>query len=86
MSNLITNRYDFVYLFDVKDGNPNGDPDMDNQPRIDVETQMGIVTAVCIKRKVRNYVELKENHKAPYDIFIRQGNILNTILDAEKGK
>ena len=88
MENYIKNRYDFVFLYDVKDGNPNGDPDFDNQPRIDFETREGIVSDVCIKRKVRNYVQLKvqagELDAAKYDIFIRQGNILNDIINDEK--
>lgn len=67
----IKNRYDFVFLFDVKDGNPNGDPDFDNQPRIDEETEQGLVTDVCLKRKVRNYVQLLKGLESPYDIFIR---------------
>ena len=58
MSEVIKNRYDFVFLFDVKDGNPNGDPDQVNLPRADAEDQHGLVTDVCIKRKVRNYVNL----------------------------
>lgn len=89
MENYINNRYDFVFLFDVKDGNPNGDPDMDNQPRIDFETREGLVSDVCIKRKVRNYVQLKveagELDAERYDIFIRQGNVLNDIINKEKG-
>lgn len=84
MENYIKNRYDFVFLYDVKDGNPNGDPDMDNQPRIDFETREGLVSDVCIKRKVRNYIQLKaeagELDASKYDIFIRQGNILNNII------
>lgn len=80
MSTPIKNRYDFVYLFDVKDGNPNGDPDQANLPRADAENQEGLVTDVCIKRKVRNYVMLKHELKSPYDIFIRQGNVLNPII------
>lgn len=88
MENYIKNRYDFVFLYDVKDGNPNGDPDMDNQPRIDFETREGLVSDVCIKRKVRNYIQLKveagELDSSKYDIFIRQGNILNNIIN--KGK
>ena len=87
MENYIKNRYDFVFLFDVKDGNPNGDPDMDNQPRIDFETREGLVSDVCIKRKVRNYVQLKveagELEPSRYNIFIRQGNILNNIINEE---
>jgi CRISPR-associated protein Csd2 len=80
MSNPIKNRYDFVYLYDVKDGNPNGDPDQANLPRADAENQEGLITDVCIKRKVRNYVILKHELKAPHDIFIRQGNVLNPII------
>jgi len=84
MDNYIKNRYDFVFLYDVKDGNPNGDPDFDNQPRVDFETREGLVSDVCIKRKVRNYIQLKveagELDAARYDIFIRQGNILNDII------
>ena len=69
MGEPIKNRYDFVFLFDIKDGNPNGDPDQVNLPRADAEDQHGLVTDVCIKRKVRNYVQLKYDLKAPYDIF-----------------
>ena len=80
----IKNRYDFVFLFDVKDGNPNGDPDFDNMPRTDEETNQGLVTDVCIKRKIRNYVHLlKESNEldsSRYDIFIREGNVLNSII------
>jgi len=86
MSEPIKNRYDFVFLFDVKDGNPNGDPDQANLPRVDVENQEGLVTDVCIKRKVRNYVSLKHGLNAPYDIFIRQGNILGPIIDNSAGE
>jgi CRISPR-associated protein Csd2 len=90
MDNYIKNRFDFVFLFDVKDGNPNGDPDFDNQPRIDFETREGLVSDVCIKRKVRNYIQLKveagELSSDNYDIFIRQGQILNDIINGEKGK
>jgi CRISPR-associated protein Csd2 len=80
MSKQITNRYDFVFLYDVRDGNPNGDPDQANLPRADAENQEGLVTDVCIKRKVRNYVILKHELKDPYDIFIRQGSVLNPII------
>lgn len=90
MDNYIKNRYDFVFLYDVKDGNPNGDPGFDNQPRIDFETREGLVSDVCIKRKVRNYVQLKveagELSSDKYDIFIRQGNILNNIISNENEK
>lgn len=81
----IKNRYDFVFLFDVKDGNPNGDPDQANLPRVDAENQEGLVTDVCIKRKVRNYVQLKHNLNNPNDIFIRQGNVLAPIIDKTSG-
>lgn len=86
MSESIKNRYDFVFLFDVKDGNPNGDPDQANLPRVDAENQEGIITDVCIKRKVRNYVSLKHKLESPYDIFIRQDNILNNLIDKAKGE
>jgi CRISPR-associated protein Csd2 len=90
MADSIKNRYDFVLLFDVKDGNPNGDPDQDNLPRVDAENQEGLITDVCIKRKVRNYVELKfekatEAEKKTHAIFIRQGNVLNPIIEKAKG-
>jgi len=81
MSNVIQNRYDFVLLFDVKDGNPNGDPDAGNLPRIDPETGHGLVTDVCLKRKVRNYVYLAEGGRGGYDIFIKEKAILNNLID-----
>jgi len=82
MSNLLKNRYDFVLLFDVKDGNPNGDPDAGNLPRIDPETGNGLVTDVCLKRKVRNYVQLvKTLNPAGYGIFIKEKAILNNLID-----
>lgn len=81
MNNLINNRYDFVLFFDVKDGNPNGDPDAGNLPRVDPETGHGLVTDVCIKRKVRNYVQLSNGNKAGYDIFIKEKAILNNLID-----
>ena len=77
----LENRIDFVYLFDVIDGNPNGDPDAGNLPRIDAETGMGLVTDVCLKRKVRNYVELSQERKPGYDIFIREKAVLNNEID-----
>lgn len=86
MSEPIKNRYDFVFLFDVKDGNPNGDPDQVNLPRADPEDQRGLVTDVCIKRKVRNFVMLKKELKAPFDIFIRQEQVLNSIIDRTSGE
>lgn len=82
----IKNRYDFVFLFDVKDGNPNGDPDFDNMPRTDEETSHGLVTDVCIKRKIRNYVQLLKGLESPYDIFIREGNVLNTIIEQKRNE
>ena len=75
----LENRYDFVYLFDVKDGNPNGDPDAGNLPRIDAETGRGLVTDVCLKRKVRNYVSLIKNDEPPNDIYIKEKAILNQV-------
>lgn len=74
-------RYDFVLYFDVKDGNPNGDPDAGNLPRIDAETGHGIVTDVCIKRKIRNYVQLTKGNEAGYDIFVKEKAILNKEID-----
>mgnify|MGYP001581374016 CR=1 FL=1 len=82
MSNTINNRYDFVLFFDVKDGNPNGDPDAGNLPRVDPETGQGLVTDVCLKRKVRNYVQLSNGNKSGYDIFIKEKAVLNTLIDA----
>ncbi len=76
----ITNRYDFVLYFDVKDGNPNGDPDAGNLPRIDAENGEGIVTDVCLKRKVRNYVSMVMKHERPYDIFVKEKAILNQLI------
>jgi CRISPR-associated protein Csd2 len=75
---IINNRYDFVYLFDVKDGNPNGDPDAGNQPRIDPETGHGIVTDVCLKRKIRNFVTMAEPKPDEnfYDIYVKERGIL----------
>ena len=73
----LENRYDFVYLFDVKDGNPNGDPDAGNLPRVDAETGKGLITDVCLKRKIRNFVSLTKGDKPPYDIYIKEKAILN---------
>lgn len=74
-------RFDFVYMFDVQDGNPNGDPDAGNLPRIDAETGVGLVTDVCLKRKVRNYVQVSKGNEAGYDIFIKEKAVLNTLID-----
>ena len=62
----LENKYDFVYLFDVQDGNPNGDPDNGNSPRLDAESGRGIVTDVCLKRKVRNYIQMVKDLTPPY--------------------
>lgn len=78
----LKNRIDFVYIFDVQDGNPNGDPDAGNLPRVDAETGMGLVTDVCLKRKVRNYVQVVKECAAGYDIFIKEKAVLNTLIDA----
>lgn len=81
MSNQINSRYDFVLFFDVKDGNPNGDPDAGNLPRVDPETGHGLVTDVCLKRKVRNYVQILKGNKDGFDIFIKEKAILNNLID-----
>ncbi len=81
MSNTINNRYDFVLFFDVKDGNPNGDPDAGNLPRVDPETGHGLVTDVCLKRKVRNYMQISNKNKEGFDIFIKEKAILNNLID-----
>jgi CRISPR-associated protein Csd2 len=73
----IRNRYEFVLLFDVKDGNPNGDPDAGNLPRADSETGFGLVTDVCLKRKIRNYVGIVKKEEPPFDIYIKEKAILN---------
>ncbi|TRZ52018.1 type I-C CRISPR-associated protein Cas7/Csd2 [bacterium] len=92
-TDAIKNRYDFVFLFDVKDGNPNGDPDQANLPRVDAENQEGLVTDVCLKRKVRNYVGLKKSTLTDqgntiadkgFDIFIQEGAVLNRAIDKAK--
>ena len=84
MSEVIKNRYDFVILFDVENGNPNGDPDAGNMPRIDPETGHGIVTDVCLKRKIRNYVETVKEDADGYRIYIKDGVPLNRS-DLEAG-
>lgn len=80
--NELKNRIDFVYIFDVQDGNPNGDPDAGNLPRVDAETGMGLVTDVCLKRKVRNYVQVAKELADGYDIFIKEKAVLNNFIDA----
>ena len=77
MSEAIKNRYDFVILFDVENGNPNGDPDAGNMPRVDPETGYGLVTDVCLKRKIRNYVETLKEDAEGYRIYIKDGVPLN---------
>lgn len=78
----MNNRYDFIYLFDIKNGNPNGDPDAGNAPRVDAETGKGLVTDVCLKRKIRNCICLTETNddgtpKQGYDIYVKEKAILN---------
>lgn len=75
MSNPVENRYDFVLIFDVKDGNPNGDPDAGNLPRIDPETGHGLITDVCLKRKVRDYVMLAKKLSAEFDIWVKSKSL-----------
>ncbi len=82
MSEIIKNRYEFVIFFDVENGNPNGDPDAGNLPRIDPETNFGLVTDVCLKRKIRNYVETVREDCTGYRIYIKDGVPLNRS-DAE---
>ncbi|MYH61591.1 MAG: type I-C CRISPR-associated protein Cas7/Csd2 [Caldilineaceae bacterium SB0675_bin_29] len=83
--NSIQGRYDFVYFFDCKDGNPNGDPDAANAPRVDPQDMHGLVSDVCLKRKIRNYVLEANGGEEPFDIFVRQGSILNeSITQAHK--
>lgn len=96
MSEPIKNRYDFMILFDVENGNPNGDPDAGNMPRVDPETGVGLVTDVCLKRKIRNYVETVKEGEQGYEIYIKSGASLNSsdqrafqyygITDAKKAK
>lgn len=81
MSTQLKNRYDFMLVFDVKDGNPNGDPDAGNLPRVDAETGEGLVTDVCLKRKVRNFVQLTKGADAGYDIFVKEKAILNKEIE-----
>ena len=73
----LAHRYEFVYLFDVTNGNPNGDPDAGNLPRLDPETNHGLVTDVCLKRKIRNFVTLAKNNAAGYAIYMQEKAILN---------
>ena len=77
----LKNRIDFVYIFDVQDGNPNGDPDAGNLPRVDAETGMGLITDVCLKRKVRNYVQVAKELSEGYDIFIKEKAVLDNLVE-----
>lgn len=81
MSTPIQHRYDFVYFFDVTDGNPNGDPDAGNLPRIDPETNQGLVTDVCLKRKIRNFVEMSKGDSPRYEIFVQEKAVLNHQIE-----
>ncbi|HEY1862626.1 MAG TPA: type I-C CRISPR-associated protein Cas7/Csd2, partial [Roseiarcus sp.] len=74
---VLSHRYDFVFLFDVSNGNPNGDPDAGNLPRLDPETNQGLMTDVSLKRKVRNYAEIAKDGEAGYAIYVQEGAILN---------
>lgn len=92
-NNAIKNRYEFVMFFDVENGNPNGDPDAGNMPRTDPETSFGIVTDVCLKRKIRNFVELYKDGDSGYNILVKADRSLNSkfteaydALKLEKGK
>jgi CRISPR-associated protein Csd2 len=78
----LKNRYDFVLAFDVQDGNPNGDPDAGNLPRIDPETSQGLVTDVCLKRKLRNYVQLAKGATEGFGIFIKEKAVLNATIES----
>lgn len=78
----IKNRYDFVLIFDVRDGNPNGDPDAGNLPRVDPETGHGLVSDVCLKRKLRNFVQLAKGGKEGYDIYVKE----KAVLTAQQGR
>ncbi|HID05925.1 MAG TPA: type I-C CRISPR-associated protein Cas7/Csd2 [Armatimonadetes bacterium] len=77
----IQNRYEFVLLFDVKDGNPNGDPDSGNLPRTDPETGEGLVTDVSLKRKIRNFIQISKGDEKRFDIFIKEKSILNDVIE-----
>ena len=73
----IQNRYEFVYFFDVTNGNPNGDPDAGNMSRLDPESSKGLVTDVCLKRKIRNFVEISSGNEAGYEIYVKEKSVLN---------
>ena len=87
MSKIVTNRHDILILFDVTNGNPNGDPDAGNMPRIDPTTNRGLVSDVCLKRKIRNHIESfksKEENGRGYEIMIHQGAVINQIVNEAK--
>lgn len=79
MNKVLDKRYEFVLFFEVENGNPNGDPDAGNMPRIDPETSHGLVTDVCLKRKVRNYIDLVQDDKDHFDIYVRENAVLNRV-------
>ena len=81
MGEPIKNRYEFVVLFDVENGNPNGDPDAGNMPRIDPESGLGLVTDVCLKRKIRNYVEMVKEDSKGYEIYIKEDVPLIEVIE-----
>jgi CRISPR-associated protein Csd2 len=81
MTEPIKNRHEFVFLFDVENGNPNGDPDAGNMPRIDPETSHGLVTDVCLKRKIRNFVEIEKNGAQGFNIYVQEKAVLNQRHD-----
>jgi CRISPR-associated protein Csd2 len=78
----VKNRYDFVLIFDVTDGNPNGDPDAGNMPRVDPETMQGFLTDVSLKRKVRDFIEILKHDETPYRIYVRHQSRGGTYLNA----
>src|SRR5438445_10342461 len=85
MNQTIENRYEFIFLFDCENGNPNGDPDAANSPRIDPQDMHGLVSDVCLKRKVRNFTLLAKEAVSGYGIFVQQGSVLNDrIAEAHK--
>ena len=80
MVNIVSNRYEFLYLFDCQDGNPNGDPDAGNIPRLDPEDMRGLVSDVALKRRIRNYVQIARGNQMPYAIFVEHATNLNTKI------
>ena len=80
MSQSIQNRYEFLFLFDCENGNPNGDPDAGNAPRIDPQDMHGLVSDVAVKRRIRNYVQMARGNQSPYAIFVEQATNLNRAI------